>query len=1252
MSTIHFYPALSTLLPKEKIPFSDWLDGFDDLFYRNFNIRQSDDGSYTAINIEIVIYKTVTLADFLDVRLTLNNPNATAEIAIPLQLEIGVEILSHIPGLSLSEFGGSAEEYLQIVAKIAGTDAYGILDAAVETFTSQNAVSEFIADYNQTFSGNGISTQSGLTREEYLNYVLSELSQRDQHVLDAILLMYIDTGNIEDSFSNISALFQGVIGAITIERIASMFLPDISAVIDGVNLYAEFPRTILIPVDGNDDPIPDQKSFLTISGGSLKYSTRKGFEFSDQGTISFSRSLIGGTGFIASFSGLKIDLSTESSIPEAMADGRGPAFVGVFIEQADITLPKTWNTSTTLIGRNLIVGTEGGISGTIGLESNDLSVDFFGLDFTLNQFTVSLHQNEVYASSLAGTLTIAGVKDTNNQDAVFTVLGEYQTNGFYLDASIAAGIALNIGNQLDIILTSLKFTRNNEDDSYGIGLSGSLQFAGSDVPLVSKLLPETILVNELVITNIGGLETFDVDIRWKNDPDSIQVNTVSGGVELVVPVNKSIGGTFLVDVLKASIINRAPQPGAAVRFLIDGSLTIGPVNATATDFGFGTDILFDENSGDVGPLKFANPGVVLPSGVGIAINSEGISGGGFLSFDHDRHQYSGVLDLNVKNKFSVTAIGILVTELPGGEPGFSLLAMINVTFSPAVQLGFGFTLSGLGGLLGIQRTTDAQAFRNGVRNGGIDRIMFPDDPIRNAPLIISDLNAFFPIAANRYVFGFMGQINYGTPAVITGNIGLIIEVPDPIRLILAGVIKSILPNKDKTLLQLQVAFVGIIDFGRQFISFDASLFDSRVASYSISGDMALRMVGGDKPNFLITAGGFHPQYTPPPLDLPTIRRLAIDISAGSNLTVRAEAYFAVSSNSFQFGAGIYIKATAGKASADAHFSFDVLFQFDPFRFYINISASFNIRYRGKSLLGASAAVNLCGPNQWHADGYLKVKIFIWQVKVRFDKTWGRKEIEPSVPNVYIFPKLIEALQDPVNWSSQLGNRNTEQVTLREIQPSTDIIADPTTTLEVNQRVVPLNYTINQYGKAKPADFNRFFISRATIGTKVLGNADFQYQKDFFPPSLFRDLDDNSKLKGPSFTKFDSGVKFTRRFDETEGGSCIHRSLDYERIVMDTSGRKKLVALAELSPMLAGFAAGNAAARHANAQQFNPSASQPKVALTEEEFVLMDTDNLNQVGTQAFSNALQAEEALEEMFLQDPSLEDRVQVAPKYELDNC
>ena len=124
--------------------------------------------------------------------------------------------------------------------------------------------------------------------------------------------------------------------------------------------------------------------------------------------------------------------------------------------------------------------------------------------------------------------------------------------------------------------------------------------------------------------------------------------------------------------------------------------------------------------------------------MGLVIDASVVVGGGFLCFDPQKEEYSGVLQLEIAEKISVKAIGLLTTRLPDGSKGYSLVLIIFVEGFTPIQLGFGFALTGIGGLLAINRTFNEDALRTGLKNHTLDSVMFPHDPIRNAPQIISN----------------------------------------------------------------------------------------------------------------------------------------------------------------------------------------------------------------------------------------------------------------------------------------------------------------------------------------------------------------------------------------------------------------------------------------------------------------------------------------------------------------------------------
>ena len=74
-------------------------------------------------------------------------------------------------------------------------------------------------------------------------------------------------------------------------------------------------------------------------------------------------------------------------------------------------------------------------------------------------------------------------------------------------------------------------------------------------------------------------------------------------------------------------------------------------------------------------------------------------------------------------------------------------------------------------------------------------------------------------------------------------------------------------------------------------------------------------------------GGFHPEYEPPPIALPDLRRLSIQLLTGNNPRLGLETYFAITSNTVQFGARLELYAAASKFNVYGFMSFDVLLRF-------------------------------------------------------------------------------------------------------------------------------------------------------------------------------------------------------------------------------------------------------------------------------------------------------------------------------------
>src|SRR5262249_5419452 len=132
--------------------------------------------------------------------------------------------------------------------------------------------------------------------------------------------------------------------------------------------------------------------------------------------------------------------------------------------------------------------------------------------------------------------------------------------------------------------------------------------------------------------------------------------------------------------------------------------------------------------------------------------------------------------------------------------------------------------------------------------------------------------------------------------------GLLIELPSPVRLVLLGQVTGRFPTREAPVVQLKLDVLGWLDFGAKTLGLDGHLYDSRIAMFAVSGDLALRVAWGAQPLFVLSIGGFHPHFQAPP-GLPELRRITLALGASNgNPRLTLEAYVALTSNSFQLGA--------------------------------------------------------------------------------------------------------------------------------------------------------------------------------------------------------------------------------------------------------------------------------------------------------------------------------------------------------------
>jgi hypothetical protein len=746
-------------------------------------------------------------------------------------------------------------------------------------------------------------------------------------------------------------------------------------------------------------------------------------------------------------------------------------------------------------------------------------------------------------------------------------------------------------------------------------------------------------INKVVGTDPITLE-FDGTITWSTKSGL----GISGhaGFLIELPLHKSIGPLTLENL---RIAGSAGTTGDAK--IIAGlglKLEIGPVTAVVDNIGAAVKFV-QKGPGDPAGLLgnvdmdwSFNP----PNGIGLSVDSDAVKGAGYLFFDHDEHRYGGAVELSIKDKISLKAIGILTTRLPGNQPGWSLLLMITAEFQP-IQLGFGFTLNGVGGLVALHRTMNFNALRDGVRNNSLDNILFPTDPVANISSILSTLESVFPIQENRYSFGPMAIIGWGTPTLITAEVGLFIEVPDPVRIAIIGVIKAILPDENTALLKLQINFVGTIDFEAKDIFFYAALFDSKLAWFSLEGSMAFRLRWGNDPIFVLSVGGFHPSFDASGLGLPALTRITLNLLGGDNPRLTLTNYFAITSNTVQFGAAIdfYFKVT-NKIKVLGHLGFDALFQFNPFRFLINVAASLGVYKNDNCLLGVSFSGSLEGPSPWRVRGTGTFKIVI-EFSINFDKTFG-DNTNASQQNVAVMPQLQQAIQNKTNWQGITPAGYPLLVTVRELGTLSGIVVYPNSSMAVSQKVVPLGYTINKFGSARPSDYTIFDLEIPGFTVTPV--------QEFFARGEFTQLSDGQRLSTKSFEKFKSGLE-VKGSDQLVSSTYRELQVEYDTIYMDSRYKpiKYINNTAIQAVPFSAFIRNNAAAKSPLGSQKKPVSNwaPAKVNLKQEGYAVAQTADLALYSGLTAASEAEAEMLLNDLLQQQPELEGKLQVVSSYEL---
>ncbi|MFD4959594.1 DUF6603 domain-containing protein [Microbacterium sp. NPDC058389] len=543
------------------------------------------------------------------------------------------------------------------------------------------------------------------------------------------------------------------------------------------------------------------------------------------------------------------------------------------------------------------------------------------------------------------------------------------------------------------------------------------------------------------------------------------------------------------------------------------SAKLGPLAATVAGLGVTVRArITTDGSGNLGVLNLEPLELAPITGIGLAIDTPLIRGGGFLELKDGEAR--GALELALRLgsvELTVQAFGVFTTV----DGALSFVVVITAQFTPAIELFLGLTLNGVGGVFGVNRGIDQEQLKELVRSGRIDDILFPRDLIARAPEVIQAVKAVFPAQRDQFVIGPILKLGWGRPvSFVTVTVGLVFSLPRPAVFAIVGTLRVSLPTPDAAVIDINAQFAGAIDFTNGDVFFMASLVRSRIGFFEVSGDLALQ--AGSK-DFVFTAGGYHPSYTGPKIP-GEIRRLAIQLSPSPILTIRAEAYFALTASTVQFGGGLYVRAKLGPIGARGSLTADVLIQTSPrFSFIAQLHGSFALTYSGEDILTAELDVLLEGPDRWHARARASITFLCFSVSGTLELEWGSKEAALTAgPPVDVAEAVRTALrgpkpEEPKPWP--IGAPTvTSGVLMRDGAPQ----LHPLGFVRISQTVAPVNTELARFGTnpiAGPTNIS--FAAGATLAQRPV--------EELFAPAQYFSLSDDERLSRPAFVPMSAGV---------------------------------------------------------------------------------------------------------------------------------
>lgn len=371
----------------------------------------------------------------------------------------------------------------------------------------------------------------------------------------------------------------------------------------------------------------------------------------------------------------------------------------------------------------------------------------------------------------------------------------------------------------------------------------------------------------------------------------------------------------------------------SISLLMDGSVSMFGLTCAVDDL----QITYLVSRGD-----FFNPANwhIDLAGLAVSANMAGLTiAGGLLKQQTPAGiEYLGML----LGRFAVYGItlygGYGEGKVAGSEEKFTAFFAVGAVNGP-IGGPPAFFLTGIGGGFGINRElivpTDLSRFGEYPLIQALDIAAQPQNPMDQ----LRKLGAYFPM--EKGTFWFAAGLSFNSFALVDGIAVIAVEVGDGLDINLLGLARMALPRPQVALVSIELALLVRFSSSEGVLWVQGQLTDNSWLLYEdvkLTGGFAyvIWFKGEKKGEFVLTLGGYHPDFHRD--GYPVVPRLGLRWSVSDNIVIKAESYFALTSEALMAGGAFEASAHFGPAWAEVKFGANGIVFFDPFHYHVDAYA--------------------------------------------------------------------------------------------------------------------------------------------------------------------------------------------------------------------------------------------------------------------------------------------------------------------------